>query len=396
MTPARAFRPGRPRLATALLFVVPLLLVLIGATAWGGSYLRGAAFVVQASGMQGRARTMASWDTVPVTERDVAIPWRAGVLRGRLYTPQRRHGRRVLLVPGVHAAGIEEPRLVGFARQIAAAGHEVYTAQLDDLAHYAITVRSTDMIEDAALFASATAGPGGVTGPIGMMGISFGGGLTIVAAGRPALEHRVAYAMAFGGHGDLPRTLTYLCTGIQADGAIRPPHDYGLAIVLLGAADRVVPAGQVEPLRGAILSYLEASRLDMVDKPRAALEFATAARLAQTLDEPARTYMNYVNARDVAHLGPVLLPFVAGLGGDPALSPARSPYPRVPVYLLHGTDDNVVPAIESTRLAADLVAHGVRVHLLLTPLITHAEVDRASTMTAVWGLIDFWSRLLDE
>ena len=86
--------------------------------------------------------------------------------------------------------------------------------------------------------------------------------------------------MAFGGHGDLPRTLRYLCTGIQPDGAIRPPHDYGLAIVLLSVADRVVPADQVEPLRTAILSFLEASRLDMVDKAKAAVEFARAKTLA--------------------------------------------------------------------------------------------------------------------
>jgi predicted esterase len=106
--------------------------------------------------------------------------------------------------------------------------------------------------------------------------------------------------------------------------------------------------------------------------------------------------MNYVNARDVAQLGPVLLPHVAGLGGDPALSPTRAPFPRIPVYLLHGTDDNVVPAIESTLLARDMAARGVPVHVLLTPLITHAEVNRAPTVAAVWRLIHFWANLLDE
>jgi len=358
-------------------------------------YFRGAAFVVKAAGMQGTALKVASWDTVAVTETDQTIPWRQGTLRGRAYTPASGRGRAILLVPGVHAAGIDEPRLVGFAREIAGTGHRVVTAQLDDLAHYMITTRTTDMIEDAALFVSATADRG-TPGPIGMMGISFGGGLSVVAAGRPALQGRVAFVMAFGGHADLPRTLKYLCTGIQPDGAVRPPHDYGLAIVLLAAADRVVPPDQVDPLRAAILAFLEASRLDMVDKPKAAVEFARAKALEAGLDEPARTYMTYVNARDVAHLGPVLLPHVADLGGDPALSPARSPFPRAPVYLLHGTEDNVVPAVESTLLARDLAARGVPVHVLLTPLITHAEVDRASTMAAVWRLIHFWSKLLDE
>jgi hypothetical protein len=36
------------------------------------------------------------------------------------------------------------------------------------------------------------------------------------------------------------------------------------------------------------------------------------------------------------------------------------------------------------------------VHVLLTPLITHAEVDRSSTSTAIGRLIDFWAKLLDE
>ena len=383
----------RVRLSRAALAGVVLLLV--AAAGISPPYFRGASFVIKASGMQGAALRLASWDTVSVTERELRIPWRGGALRGRMYVPVARSGRTILLVPGVHAAGIDEPRLVGFAREIAGTGHEVITAQLDDLARYEITTRTTDMIEDAAVFVSATAG-GGAPGPIGMVGISFAGGLAIVAAGRPSLKGRVAFAMAFGGHADLPRTLRYLCTGLQPDGAVRPPHDYGLAIVLLGAADRVVPEPQVLPLRTAILSFLEASRLDMVDKAQAAAEFTRATTLASQLGEPARTYMNYVNARDVAHLGPVLLPHVAELGGDPALSPARSPFPAAPVYLLHGTDDNVVPAIESTLLARDLEARGIPVHVLLTPLITHAEVDRASSAAAVWRLIHFWTKLLDE
>ena len=66
------------------------------------------------------------------------------------------------------------------------------------------------------------------------------------------------------------------------------------------------------------------------------------------------------------------------------------------MYLLHGADDNVVPAIESTLLARELRAKGVDVHLLETPLITHAEVDRRSTPMDVWRLVRFWTELLEE
>src|SRR5262249_19228741 len=221
------------------------------------------------------------WYGTSVTAADVPpIPWRGGELRARAYRPARIAGRPILLVPGVHAAGIDEPRMVGFARDIAATGHPVLTVELTDLKRYEITRRSTDMIEDAAQWMSRTAEFRGADGRIGMMGFSFGGGLSVVAAGRPSIRDRAAFIMAFGGHGDLPRTLRYLCTGVQPDGTLRPPHDYSLAIVLLGAAHLVVPQPQVEPLRDAILSYLEASRLDMVDKAKAALEFERAKHLA--------------------------------------------------------------------------------------------------------------------
>ena len=194
----------------------------------------------------------------------------------------------------------------------------------------------------------------------------------------------------------MPRTLRYLCTGIQADGTRRPPHDYGVVIILLGVADRVVPADQVPLLREALLSFLEASRLDLFDKAQSAAEFERARGLATALPEPARTLMNYVNLRDVEHLGPILLPHVTALGGAPALSPALSPAPQAPVFLLHGAGDNVIPPAETVALARTLTERGADARALVTPLITHAEVDRAAGVADAWALVGFWSDVLSR
>jgi dienelactone hydrolase len=358
-------------------------------------YLRAAAFVVQAAGMQGYARTAAGFETGEFDERTLTVPWRGGQLRARVYVPRGASDRAMLLVPGVHAAGVDEPRLVQFARDLASVRHTVLTAELTDLTQYRLTPRTTDMIEDAALWLSQQPALA-PDGRVGMMGISFAGGLSIVAASRPGLRDRVAFVMSFGGHGDLPRTLRYLCTGILPDGSQRPPHDYGVVIILLSVADRVVPPAQVEPLRKVILTYLEASRLDLVDKNESWNTFQRARAMTASLPDPSKTLMNYVNDRDVAHLGPILLPHVTELGDDRMLSPAREAAPRAPVYLLHGTDDNVIPAIESSLLADTLRARGVKVHQLATSLITHAEVDRSATAAAMWRLISFWADLLDE
>jgi dienelactone hydrolase len=381
-------------MARRVLFWLTALLLMIGLGAYASTdYLSAGSFVIRAAGMQGFVRTVADSGLQPVQDSRLTIPWRGGTLTARIYKPARASSRPILLVPGVHAAGVDEPRLDAFARNFAGMGHPVLSVGLPDLARYSITPRTTDMIEDAARWWTVRQAADGHPVPIGIVGISFGGGLSVVAASR---LNDVAWVLSFGGHGDLPRTLRYLCTGIQPDQSTRPPHDYGVAIILLGVADRVVPEEQVEPLRTAILEFLHASHLDMYDKGKAAEAFEHARSLANQLGEPARTLMGYVNGRDVAHLGPVLLPHVSALGGDPALSPERSPPPRAPVHLLHGSDDNVIPAIESRLLAAHLEHLGVETHVLLTPLITHAEVDRPPTVAEIWNLIRFWEGVFSE
>jgi fermentation-respiration switch protein FrsA (DUF1100 family) len=161
----------------------------------------------------------------------------------------------------------------------------------------------------------------------------------------------------------------------------------------MGIADRLVPAGQVGMLRAAVRQFLNASYLDRVDKPQALREFASLRELAATLPEPSATLLRYVNDRDVVHLGARLLPHVGTYGAHPALSASKSPKPSAPVFLLHGAEDNVIPAIESEYLADGLRGH-VPVRLLLTGLISHADADRPVKLADVLKLADFSGDLL--
>jgi hypothetical protein len=277
-------------------------------------YGRAVSLVVHAAGAAGWPARMAGLQNRPSRESDLTVPSRHGLLRARLYRPAGLDGA-IVLVHGVHAAGIDEPRLVGFARHLAAAGIAVLTPELVDLKRYAVTTRSTDMIEDAGLWI-LTRHDLARDGRVGLMGISFGGGLSIVAAGRAALRQSVAFVFSFGGHGDLPRVLRYLCTGRLPDGTPFPPHDYGVALTLLGVAREIVPSDQLPGLEHAILTFLEASRLDMVDRSRALEEFERANALERTLPEPSASYLRLVNRRDVAALGPKLLPYIDRVGTE--------------------------------------------------------------------------------
>src|SRR4029079_9554923 len=85
---------------------------------------------------------------------------------------------------------------------------------------------------------------------------------------------------------------------------ILPPHDYGVAVILLSLADRVVPPAHVERLRDGVRQYLWASALARcVDKARAPAEFEKVRALARSLPEPSATLLRYVIGRDVVHLG---------------------------------------------------------------------------------------------
>ena len=103
--------------------------------------------------------------------------------------------------------------------------------------------------------------------------------------------------------------------------------------------------------------------------------------------------MRYVLDRDVVHLGARLLPLI-GLSSVPdGLSVSKSPKPTVPVFLLHGLEDNVVPAVESEYMAEDLRGHAP-VRLLLSGLISHAEADKPMHAGDVLQLAGFWGDLL--
>jgi dienelactone hydrolase len=376
--------------AASLALIVAGLVVAVPAL----DLARGAALVVRAAGLQGAApnRLTSFFDTRYAT-RDLSVPSRHGALRARLYMPTGPTRRTVILTAGVHAEGIDEPRLTKLARDFAATGIAVVTPELPDLLEYRITPPLADLIEDAAAWASGqrSLAP---DGRVGLVGISFSGGLSVVAAGRETLRHRLAFTVSFGGHGDLGRTLSYLCTGRLPDGTIRPPHDYGVVIILLNAAHLLVEPDQVEPLRAGIRTFLQASHLDMVDHDRAAVVFNRAIEMERTLGPRAAELLHLVNTRDVARLGPILQPLVEAFTTDPALSPERSAAPRSSVFLIHGADDNVIPAAEARLLAAHLRAQRTPLRLLVTPLITHAELDRQTSVGDIWNLLTFWGDVI--
>ena len=150
----------------------------------------------------------------------------------RIYAPPDGHERVVLVIHGVHRGGYDEPRLVYFAKRLVEAGYAAITPELEDLKRYEITPRTVDDIEELAAWTAAL--PLNESSRrderIGLVGISFGGGLSVSAAGRVEAGRALAFVFAFGGHGDLKRTMGFLAKGEAAEGGWRRPHVYGQAV----------------------------------------------------------------------------------------------------------------------------------------------------------------------
>jgi dienelactone hydrolase len=385
-----------------LIGVLVLAMAVIGLTATG--YVDAFSLVVRAADFQGALRRVADGTVVDATERLARVPMVRGSVRARIYAPVSGAPRHTaLLVSGLHPAGIDEPRLMKFARELARTGVTVVTPDIPGLSEFEISTKLTNSIEHAAIWLAKDSqlAP---TGRVGLIGISFSGGLAVVAAGRPSLQHHVSYVVSVGGHADLPRVLEYLCSWVEPQRGTsggsssdaeegRRPHDYGLALLLLGLADRLVPADQVDVLRSLVRRFLQASYLDRVDNRQAAREFASIGAAAKAIPEPSATLIGHLNRRDVVELGLILLPYLGSYGNDPGLSPSRSPKPTAPVFLLHGRNDTVIPASESASLADDLRGRAPT-RLLVTDLISHVAVDQPARMDDVLGLIAFWRDVL--
>ena len=130
--------------------------LLVGVTA--RRYVHGFTLVVRAADLHGSLRRVADLDTMRIGERIVRAPLKGASIRVRIYAPIGTSRQTVLLVSGLHPAGIEEPRLIALARRLAEADVTVATPEIPELSRFEITPNLTDRIEQAAVWLAVESG----------------------------------------------------------------------------------------------------------------------------------------------------------------------------------------------------------------------------------------------
>jgi len=159
--------------------------------------------------------------TVPVTTQDfnfaVEAPTGEQMVRAREYLPQGNANASALVVfHGVHHLGIDEPRLMGFARAMASCGIRVLTPELPGIKDYHVGAESVRTIGESARWFAGQTGR-----PVGVMGLSFSGGLALVAAADPQYRADFKFVFAVGSQDSMERVAQYYWTGrdVRPDGS---------------------------------------------------------------------------------------------------------------------------------------------------------------------------------
>ena len=323
-----------------------------------------------------------------IAREDLVLTEAHGPLRARLYRSKqpgaRQPARGVVLAHGVHYRGIDEKRLVALASALAEAGVVVLTPELDDLTDYRITLRSKHQIAGAIQYLAGRSDLS-LLNKIGVLGISFAGGLSLLAAADPDVESKLAWVMSMGGYHDLSRVLQFFARNQIASpegGIERQASEYGLVVLVYGNLERFVPEQERNLVQEAMKAWLHEDR-----------ETARALSGRFLLPE-SRLLFERLESQHLGELRPEVERILVDKATDlEDLSPhGKLRQIPCPVYLLHGKGDSLIPAAETEWADLELGAHDH--NALISPVIDHAEVDRTPSMRERLALVWFMAALL--
>ncbi len=333
----------------------------------------------------------------PMTTTELTLPLPSGAVRARMYTPVNHpDAPAIMVVHGVHYLGMDEPRLEAFASAMASCGLRVLTPELPDIKDYHIGPSSIATIGDAAAWlAKESRPPRGkrhlITpagfAPVGIMGLSFSGSLSLLAAAEPRYHPYIKFVVAVGSEDEMSRVANYYLTGSalrpSGDAEILAPHEYGALVLEYESLEDFVPAPDREAVRLVLRNHL----YEDVPGERAALARLTPMQMAeakQLMDTTSPITRRMIAESDARHVAAMTSVSPNGQLGRLA----------TPVFLLHGEADNIIPSTETQWLERDIPRQEIQA-ALISPVISHLDLDnKGPTFADQWRLVRFFAKML--
>ncbi len=375
---------GRFRRTFFLSFACLIFLLLLPLLFWPKTraYLQAIAVLDQLNGKP-VPHLLRSIAAMPVSTTTLTIPSSAGLVHARLYTPiPAPNAPGLVLIPGIQYLGMDEPRLVAFARTMSACGLRVLTPELPDSRDYRIQPSDVQAIGDSVQWLQNATGH-----PVGLMGLSFSGGLALMAAAKPPFSNEVSFVFSVGAHDDLLRVAT--CYATEADplpnGDVEraTPKNYGPWVLEYEHLEDFIPQADVAAIRPVLRARFyenwaqEKTLLATLTDPQKA-EYEKFLDPKQ--EDAALFASNKKHAADMAAVSPD--GHLAGL--------------HAPVYLLHGRGDTLIPFAEAEWLKEDL-PHGTLKGMLISPLIAHVSTNTAKPNNwDEWRLLHLLAQVMER
>jgi len=326
--------------------------------------------------------------TVPVTTRDFSFAVEAATgeqqVRARLYLPQGRPDAPAMVIfHGVHHLGIDEPRLMGFAAAMASSGIRVLTPELPDIKDYHVSEDSVRTIGESVRWYAGQTG-----GPVGVMGLSFSGGLALVAASDPLYHPAFKFVFAVGSQDSMARVSQYYWTGrdVRPDGSteVLPAHEYGPLVLEYEHLEDFIPRQDLGPVRAVLRAHLYEDRKAEAD----------ASLLLN--DAQKREALELMDATSPTTRAKIASAIAQHAAEEAGLSPkGRLRTFSTPVYLLHGQADNIIPSAETLWMATELPREDLKA-MLVSPVLSHIDLDAAQPGAMdMWRLTHFFGVVID-
>ena len=323
------------------------------------------------------------WETYAVTTQEITFPGPSGPVRARLYLPAGvAHPPGMVVVHGIHHLGIDEPRLMSFSRAAAGGGFVVLTPEIDALADYHVDADSMATIGESPGWLQQRLG----TGPVTVVGVSFAGSLSLLATCDPRYAPHIRALVLMGAYDDLGRVSRFLATS-QAelpDGRKVPyaAHDYGAAVFVYSNLEKFFSESDLGVAHEALRDWLWEQPQD-------------AQKLLARLSPAGRAIMEMLLARQIDRLRPQLLDVIQM---DETQLAALSPQGKlgnlhVPVFVLHGSTDDIIPSTESLWLQQEIPASYLR-EVLITPAFSHVDLDKHAAWYENLRLVRFLAGVL--
>jgi len=371
------------RIAYWLIFILVLSLGGVALRRDADNYLRAVSILTRLSNPKAEGVTT-RFTRRPFREEMRSAQTANGPLTFRLYVPLGvSHPPGIVLLDGIHRGGIEEPRLINFARVLAGAGVEVMTPKLQDLADYRVTPATIDQIGDSAAELSKMMG----VPKVGIMGLSFGGGLALMAAARPEFSDKIGLVVAVGAHDDMIRVARFFAANMidRPDGSTVTvkAHEYGALILAYSHPEDFFSGKDTAVATDALQKWIW-------DQP------ADSMKIAEALSPAGKHELDLL----LHHRADLEQTFLREIERHHGEMQAVSPHShlsqlRVPVFLLHGATDTVIPASETLWLAKDVPPGELRAVLVTRAMnMIHVDGEHPVTLSEKWDLVSFMAGIL--